>query len=257
MQIDKLIVTQIDDITAFNNLGQLEFMLDEVTDATISNTEDKQDITGRGGRKIASLKRNKAVKVSGTNGFLTTSAFASMAGSDISTGKKKIRETDIITFGASTLTAYKAVGTVGSEIKYVYKVNANGSLGDKLVQTTSATPATGEFKYDVNTKALTFASSAFVTGDKLCAFYDREVDDAVWMTNESVKYSKTLKLVINATAIDNCDAEYHVQFIIPRADFEGNFDISIGNEASTLGFSAEALAGGCGMSNEFYEMIVF
>ena len=134
MNTDKLIVTQIDQITAFNNAGELEFMLDEVTDATISNSEEKQDITGRGGRKIASLKRNKAVTISGTNGFLVTSAFSSMSGSDVKSGSKTIKYTDVITVATSTLTDKTAIGTTGSEIGYVYKLNTNGSLGTKFTR---------------------------------------------------------------------------------------------------------------------------
>lgn len=182
-----------------------------------------------------------------------------MAGSTVNTGAKTIRDTDIILYNTSTLTTFTALGTVGSEIKYIYEINANGSLGTKYTQTTSTTPQLTEFKYDANTKALTFNASVTMTKGttKLCAFYDRTVAMAGWITNESDKYSETLKLIVDCTAIDNCDQEYHVQFIIPRADFEGNFDIKVGNEASTQGFSAEALAGGCGMTNEFYTMIVY
>lgn len=256
MNIDKLIITQIDSIEAFDNVGNLEFILDEVTDCTISNAQDKEDITGRGGRKIASLKKNKTATISGTNGYLVGGALASMSGSVVSSGSKTIKETDIITYNTSTLTTYTALGTLGSEIKYIYKVNGNGSLGKKFTQTT-ATPATGEFKYDANTKSLTFFTGDLTKGDQICAFYDRTVEDAGWITNESDKYSKTLKLVVNATATDNCDNEYHVQIIAPRCDFDGNFDLTMGNTPSTQSFSGEFLAGGCGQTNEFYTLIVF
>lgn len=56
---DKLIITEIDQITCFNNANELEFIMDEVQEGSVNNTQDKEDITGRGGRKIGSLKKNK------------------------------------------------------------------------------------------------------------------------------------------------------------------------------------------------------
>ena len=56
VDVSKLIITEIAQITAFNNAGELEFILDEVQDGSISNSQEKTDITGRNGRKIASLK---------------------------------------------------------------------------------------------------------------------------------------------------------------------------------------------------------
>ena len=41
----------------------------EPQSATIANTEEKQDITGKGGRKLTSIKRNKAVTISANNGM--------------------------------------------------------------------------------------------------------------------------------------------------------------------------------------------
>ena len=57
IDVNKLIITEVAQITAFNNAGELEFVLDEIQDATISNTEETTDVTGRNGRKIASLKK--------------------------------------------------------------------------------------------------------------------------------------------------------------------------------------------------------
>ena len=77
VDVSKLIITEIAQITAFNNAGELEFILDEVQDGSISNSQEKTDITGRNGRKIASLKENKAVTVCANNGVLVVRFLAS------------------------------------------------------------------------------------------------------------------------------------------------------------------------------------
>lgn len=258
INIDKLIITEIDKITGFNNANELELIMDELTDTTISNTEEKVDVIGKGGRKISSLKKNKAVTVKGTNGVLVGGVLAAMTGGTVTSGKNNIRTTDIITITANKgVTQFEAKGTIGAEIGTLYKKTANGTLGEKIVQVASgATLKTGEFTYDPITKGLSFFTGDLTDGSSVIGFYDIEVDSAK-ISNESDKYSKVLKLFIDVTCQDNCDNAYHGQFIINRADFNGTFDITMGKEPATQAFEAESLAGGCIGGNKLWDFIVF
>lgn len=254
INIEKLSITQVDQITAFNNADELEFIMDEVQDCTLAQEEEIVDITGRGGRKIGSLKKNKAVTGSGTNGLITGGALAAMLGSDVETGTMKVRYTDeaLVVNSNKAKLAKTPFGTVGAEVSGVYIKNKDGSLGKKFTQ--DATVAEGKFSY--TSGEVTFTESEVADGTELVAFYDIEVE-AAKISNASDKYSKTLKLYIDCTAQDSCDNQYHVQFIIPRADFHGTFDISFGSDPSTLAYEFGALAGGCSGSNAFWDMIVF
>lgn len=55
------------EISLTQRLARYLFTLDELQSASIANSEEKQDITGKQGRKLTSLKKNKSVTVSGTN----------------------------------------------------------------------------------------------------------------------------------------------------------------------------------------------
>ncbi|WP_342759402.1 hypothetical protein [Kineothrix sedimenti] len=256
VDVNKLIITQVDQITAFNNAGELEFILDELQDTTIANSEEKVDITGKGGRKIGSLKKNKAVTISGTNGVLVGGALAAQTGTEIENGTFKVRVTDVMTVTSNaTATEKTAVGTVGAEIGTLYKKNSNGSLGTKLTQV-AADPATGEFTYNPTSKAVTLFAGDVADGAEVVAFYDIEVESAK-ISNDSEKYSKTLKLYIDVTAQDNCDNAYHGQFIIQRGDFNGTFDLVMGSDPTTQAFEAESLAGGCTGSTNLWDLIVY
>ena len=256
IDVSKLTITQIDQITCFNNANELEFIMDEIQEGSINNTQEKVDITGKGGRKISSLKKNKGVTVSATNGLLVGGALAAQTGSEVEQGTYKVRVTDIIVVNTNAgVTAQEAVGTVGAEIGTLYKKNANGSLGDKLTQVASVT-ATGEFTYDPSTKALTFFSGDLSDGSEVVAFYDVEVESAK-ISNDSEIYSKTLKMYIDVTAQDNCDNMYHGQFIIQRADFNGEFDLSMGGDPTVHSIEAESLAGGCTGSTNLWDFIVY
>lgn len=256
IDVNKLIITQVDQITAFNNANELEFILDELTATTISNSEEKTDITGKGGRKIASLKKNKAVKITGTNALVVGGAIAAITGTEVESGTYKVRFTDIIVVNNDKCeTKDTAVGTAGAEIGTIYVKNANGSLGRTLSQNATASK-NGEFAYDPATKEITFFEGDLKNGEEVVAFYDVEVESAK-ISNDSEKYGKTLKLYIDITAQDNCDNVYHGQFIIQRADFNGTFDLAIGSEPTTQAFEAESLAGGCTGSSNLWDLIIF
>lgn len=258
INIDKLSITQVDQITAFYG-NDLEFIMDEVTETTLSQEEEITDITGRGGRKIGSLKKNKAVTGKGTNGLIVGGALAAMVGSEVEENEKeKVRYTDISLKAASNKASIEKkeslVGAAGQEIIAVYVKNKDGSLGKKFTQNAAATPAAGEFSYSEG--EITFHEGELEDGTELVAFYDIKVK-AKKVSNVSDKYSKTLELYIDCTAQDTCDNQYHVQFIIPRADFHGTFDLTFGGDPSTQDFEFGSLAGGCGGSNSLWDMVVF
>lgn len=256
VDVNKLSITQIDQITCFNNANELEFIMDEIQQGAINNTQEKVDITGKGGRKISSLKKNKAVTVSATNGLLVGGALAAQTGSEVEQGTYKVRVTDVIAVNTNAgTTTQKAVGTVGAEIGTLYKKNANGSLGEKLTQVAS-TPKTGEFTYAPETNTITLFAGDVADGSEVVAFYDVEVESAK-ISNDSETYSKTLKMYIDVTAQDNCDNLYHGQFIIPRADFSGEFNLDMGGDPSVHAIEAESLAGGCTGSTVLWDFIVY
>lgn len=254
VDVNKLSIQTIDQITCFNNANELEFIMDEIQNGSINNTQEKTDITGRGGRKIGSLKKNKAVTVTATNGLLVGGALAAQTGTEVEQGIFKVRVTDIITVGDENKgkSTYKAVGVTGNEIGAIYKKNANGSLGDKLTQGNNVDD--GVFKYNPETKELTFNDLA--KGTEVVAFYDVEVN-AAKISNDSEKYSKTLKMYIDVTAQDNCDNLYHGQFVIQRADFSGEFELAMGNDPAVHNIEAESLAGGCTGSTNLWDFIVY
>lgn len=253
VDVSKLIITEVAQITAFNNAGELEFIMDEVQDGSIQNSQEKSDVTGRNGRKIASLKKNKAVTVSATNGVLVGGALAAQTGTEVEQGTFKVRITDVLTVTSNkATTSKKAVGTLGAEIGTIYIKNANGSLGTKLEQDASA--STGKFAYDPSDNSIT--TDGLADGTEIVAFYDVEVESAK-ISNDSEKYSKVLKLYIDVVLQDSCDVEYAGQVIIQRADVSGEFELSLGGDNFAHSFEAESLAGGCTGSTNLWDLVIY
>lgn len=261
MNIDKFTITSYDQITGFDRTnGSLEMILDELSDFTLSHEEEKSDITGKGGRVISSLKKNKKVTGKGTNGMLSGGALVAMLGAEIEDGKHIIRYTDAVTVATNkAVTNETAVGTAGNEIGTIYIRDANNAYisgGKKLTQATGADLKTGEFSYDPETKEITFFAGDVADGTEVIMFYDAEVEGKK-ISNNANNYSKTLQVFIDVTCQDGCDNLFHGQFIIERADFSGTFDIQGGSDPATQGFEFTSMPNLCTGKSDLWDFVVF
>lgn len=256
--IPDLAITSLETITGFSKTGEFLFMLDELQSAAINNTQEKVDITGKQGRKLNSLKRNKAVTVTGTNGLLSLSLVAADAGADVTENKDGNSlymwwETLPVNDSNAATTTYKAVGGVGYEIAAAYVKNEDGTLGDMLEQSSAAAP--GKFTYAPGTKLLQF-NTDIAAGTDVVVYYKRSIPSATVVSNNSNNYSKKCTLYIDALAEDKCNKLYRVQFVIYTADFSGNFNLEMGDNPTVHSFEAEALASGCSSDGKFWDMVI-
>lgn len=258
MNLADLAITSLETIQAYDTNGNYMWTLDELQNATIEQSDETVEITGKKGRKISSMKRNKAVTISGTNGLISMGLMATQVGSDFyAESQAVVRWYDYLTVQSNAATtSYKAIGTAGQEIIGLWTKDG-AKLDTKLTQ--DSTAASGKFAYAPGTKTLTFSGVA--NGTEIFVIYERKIAADV-MTNYSDKYSKKCKLYVDAIAEDKCSNQYHVQIFIPRADFNGNFSFEMGDNQSVHNFEAEALssASGCGAStggDYFWTMTVF
>lgn len=254
--VSDITITSLETISAFDMLtGNLKFVLDELQNATIANAQEKVDITGKGGRKLSSLKRNKAVTISGTNGLISGGLLESQVGSSFENKVTIVKWSDYLTVSANAAaTRFVAVGTAGNEIASVYVKNSDGTLGKALTQGPAA--AEGIFAYDPATKALTFNEGDVAEGAEIVVYYNRKIQGDV-LENHSDKYSGKVALYIDALGEDKCANVYRIQIFVPKADFSGEFSLELGGDQSVHAFEAESLAGACGTGGQLWTYTVF
>lgn len=256
MNISDITITSLETITAFNiTTGAYLFTLDELQSATINQTQEKTDITGKQGRKLSSLKRNKAVTISGNNGMVSNGLLELQTGCDFETKATEVMWVDYLTVDASheATTSWKAFGTSGAEIEALYIKNSNGTLGTKLTQ--DSTAAAGKFAYAPGTKKLTFHTDV-LANTEIVVYYKRKITADV-LTNLSDKYSGKCSLYVDAIGEDRCANIYRIQFYIPKADFNGEFSFEMGDNQTIHAFEAEALSGACGTAGAFWTYTIF
>lgn len=255
--MNDITITSVETVTSFDIItGNYQYTLDELQNASIAQSQEATEITGKGGRKLSTLKKNKAITISGTNGFISGGLLESQTGSKFENKTTKVLWTDYIKVDTTdgTKTAYKAIGTAGAEIKELFVKNADGTLGAKLTQAAAA-DASGKFTYDPSTKALGFYSD-ITDGTELVAYYDRNIVADV-LDNKSDKYSTKSMLYVDCLGEDKCGKIYRVQFFIPKADISGEFTLEMGDNQTVHNFEAEALSGSCGAGGSFYTYTVF
>lgn len=256
MNIADITITSLETVTAFDiTTGAYKFVLDELQSATIAQSQEKTDITGKQGRKLATLKRNKAVTISGTNGLVSHGLMELQTGSEFANKATKVMWTDYLTVDTTngTKTKYTAVGTSGAEIVALFIRNSNGTLGTQLTQDSSA--AAGKFAYAPGTKALTFHTDV-ENGTEIVVYYERNITADV-LADDSGSYSGKCTLYIDALGEDRCANVYHIQFYVPKADFNGDFSFEMGDNQTVHAFEAEALGGACGADGQFFTYTVF
>jgi hypothetical protein len=255
MSIPDITITSIETITAFDiSTGAYKFTLDELQSATIAQSQDTTDITGKQGRRLATLKRNKAITISGTNGLVSHGLLEMQPGSEFANKTTKVLWVDYLTVDSTgAKTSYTAVGTSGAEIEALYIRNADGTLGTELEQ--ASTAAAGKFAYAPSTKQLTFHTD-ITTGTEIVVYYKRQISANV-LSDSSDTYSGKCVLYVDALAEDKCANVYRVQIYIPKADFNGEFSFEMGDNQTVHSFEANALSGACGAGGSFFTYTVF
>ena len=251
-----IVITSLETINAFDiTTGNWLFALDELQSVSLAQGQEKVDITGKQGRKLSSLKRNKTMTISGANGMLSCGLVELQTGSSFTTKNTEIMWCDFLTVDAShqAATKYKGIGTAGSEIKECYILETVGTVRQELVQ--DSTASAGKFAYDPSTKKLTFHTDV-AEGAQVAVYYKRKISADV-LSNQSDKYSSKCELYVDAIGEDKCANVYHIQFHIPKADFNGDFNLDFGDDQSAHNFEAEGLSGACGAGGTLWDMIVF
>lgn len=253
--VKDLAITEIVDMTVFDiSTGAYWFSLEELQNWQLSQAETNSDVTGRNGRLITRLKKNKSVTVSGTNGLLSSGLMEMQTGAKFASGTTTVKWTDYLVVGSDkAVTKYTAIGTAGSEILELY-VKANDiTIGTEYTQDSAV--GAGKFTYTPGTKTITFNTSELADGTEIVVVYTRNIS-AVSLSNTSGTLSGKGIAYVNALAEDTCGNVYRVQYYFPKLNFSGEFTNELGGDQTTHNFTAVAEANDC-LGGAFYTYTVF
>jgi len=273
MYVGDYLITSLETITGFGVVdGSYIFTLDELQSASIANTEETTDITGKAGRKLAKLKKNKGATVSANNGMLSGGLLEAQTGGSFEKKTTEVMWTDYLTVDSShsATTQYTAIENngAGTEIISLY-LKKDGVVTTGLVQSDTAAaavpaqpsanpPVAGSpqtFTYDPTTKVLGF-DKGVAAGTEIVVCYKRNIQADV-LSNDSDNFAIKCQLYVDALGEDKCGNIYRIQIYFPKADVSGEFSFDLGDNQTVHAFEAEALAGACGAGANLWTYTVF
>ena len=249
--------------------GELMFMVDQIKDGTLTNGAEQVFITGAAGVRLATLDRNKTTSFTCNTGLVSMGMMAAQTGSDkevaSATAKIKTPAFEEITVGSdsegnvnTTFTLKNVpVGTTGAEIKYIYLLQKDQSLGQKFAIGSAASSTA--FALDPATRVITLPTGAGITAESVIAVdYEYMAESAVKVTNKGDVYSKKGRVIVELLLRDICDnnKKYYSQLIMPNAAASGNFEFAFGSEGVNHGLTVEANQDFCSTDKELWSWIV-
>lgn len=240
----------------------------QISSFSISITTDSQDAVDAQDTPIMTFYRAKQCEISAENALWDLGLFAAQGGGDNALEASTAEVTynvpifDEITLASATSATltYTPVTPTGETyaVPYVYVLNGDGTLGQKLTAAGSA--ATGKFAQSGAT--LTFASGDLAIGDTIIAFYERVANgtagsQALRLKNTAKDFPKAGKFIMEILCCDPCDKTnlYYAYLILPSATLAPDVDLDFATDARHA-FTLRAQQDYCDKDKLLYQLVV-
>lgn len=252
--IDNLIIDSVLSVTGFGLAdGEIRFQMNQLQDATLNGTSESIDVNGMRGMRIATLDRSKGCSFECTNGLFVVNAFADQVGAKVqeaSTGAKikvPFVESVEVKDNVATLSHTPVEGTA-----LVYKMSRSGGQGEKLKLGATA-EAAGTCAVKGNQVTI-HADETFDGANKsLIVSYYFEAQKGIKIVNDSEAFTEDVRLLVEIVCRDVCDSKIYITVLeMFRAKIDGNFSLSMGNEAATHPLTANTLPNLCSANKDLF-----
>lgn len=192
----------------------------QIEEPKLNFSTESTEVTDAMGNSVMQFTKAKKGTFDFTNSFFSLDLAASQFGttktvaSDTSMITMPVSETVEIASDGTAVLTYTPVGTAGAEVKYVYVIADDNTIGEKYE--VSATAGDGKFTLDASTKTITLPSG--VTG-KVFVNYNKDTATAVQISNRTDSEPDVKTLLIHAIFRSICDKNKVIAGVIrcPRA----------------------------------------
>lgn len=240
-------IDRILDLTQYDRTtNEMQILMPEVSDLSISVTTNEDEITDATGSPVAILESAKQATLSGNGAFYNFDLLASQAAATSDTANIAMPYMEIVTVadGAATL-GHAPVGESGAEIGYVYVRNTDGTQGTALTQ--GAEAAEGVFA--LRGTDLTFDSS--MNGKQIYVPYTYTASSGMHFENQDDNFTTSAKVIVRALVRDICDDNKVSILVIvsENAKLASSFDITLAR-GEQHAFEYRILPAFCGASGK-------
>ena len=214
------------------NKGDVLFSINQITNPSLNCTSESTDAVDALSVPIATFYRAKSAEFSAENALFDMNLIATQSG----TTKKVATEAaaiDAPCFETIDIEAGKVAYTLAHTpvaTPKVYVLNGDGTLGEKVVISTSANGKT----IAVSEKNVTLAEGGYSAGAQLFFMYDYKADGttgngAVEVMNSANNFPVGCKFIMEILGADVCDQTnlIYAYLVFPNAKLSPDFDWSI------------------------------
>lgn len=258
-KFDKLIIDSIDTVTALDRTtSEIVFIHDEIKEGSIENGGELTFGTGAHGKRVSSMYRNKTSKLSYKNAYVVASSLAAKIGANITeaSSENKFVVPDVqfakVDTDESEVSATLKNTPIIDSLKFVYAAQKDMTQGEKLLLTTDFTVSGNKITFtEAGKKKLTDVNVVIVP-------YEYEATVGKRISNDSEKYAKNVKLIVDLLLRDVCDNSqlYHAKMVYYNCAPDMNNTISIGDEPAVEDFSAESMVDPCSADKLYWDMYI-
>lgn len=242
--------------------GDVLFSINQITNASLNCTSESTDAVDALSVPIATFYRAKSAEFSAENALFDMNLIATQSG----TTKKVATSTAII-----EAPCFETVDVETGKLEYtlahtpikdtavkVYVLNGDGTLGEKVVISSSAAGKT----IAISGNKVTLAEGGYTVGSQLFFMYDYNADGstgngAVEVMNSANNFPVGCKFIMEILGADVCDQTnlIYAYLVFPNAKLSPDFDWSIATD-STHPFSLKAMQEYCDKEKRLFSIII-
>lgn len=230
--------------------GELLWSLNQIQSPSLSMESESVDAVDALGTPIMSFDRSKTCTLSAENAIFDLSLLGEQAGSEAVEGTRivPVFESHDVTEDGGKITLAQ---TPAEDVKYIYVLNNDGSLGTQYVVGTAAS----DTEFAIDGKEITLPT-AIKKDSRVFVSYDYE-GKATYVVNSASNFPKAGKFVMEVLGRDVCDAttEIYAMLVLPNAKLSASTEVSFETEM-TQGFELTAQQDYCSKDNELFVLII-
>lgn len=220
-------------------------VLDELKSIQLTGSAEVVWADGADGAHLVGFDVNKVAALVAANGAIDEGYLALQIGDEMTTVANGTgvlySETLTITTADTLVTTYKASGTTGNEIAFLYPVDSTGAPDRKNKLTQAATTAASKFTYTPGTKTIAFNTGEGVVGKQYYVEYHPKFTTYEELSNDSNKFSDTGVVYVDCWFTDICTKkDVPLQLYLPSGKISGEIDYSFGDQAAVQNINIEA-----------------
>lgn len=237
--------------------GEAMWSITQIKDASLNMTSETADVTDAIGNVITQFDRSKNAEFSGTNALWDLGLSAAQFGSE-----KQVADSDnkivvpvyeqLVVADGKIVLSHVPVGTKNAEVKYIYALNSDSTLGTKY----ALGAGVNEKEFTLNAEQKTITVPTGVTGN-IAVFYEYESENAVMLQNNASDFPKAGKFVLEVIGKDTCDktATYVAYIVFPNAKLKTDMDLSFSTDGGHP-FSMQMMQDYCDLEKRLFNIYI-